>query len=107
MEPLPKSIIEYCQREALGQTLTSWGDFTYVQIVSALRVHNRSVVEHDDFLIWEKYEDEDWGDLADIIEDIFESYKAVALFAYRGGTERNHCSNGHRCVDCVTEEEGN
>lgn len=85
MRPLPTSIIEYCQREALGQTLTYWGDFTYDQILTALRVNDKSVVEHDDFIVWEKYDDEDLDDLADTIEDIFESYKSVASFAYKGG----------------------
>jgi hypothetical protein len=72
------NITELCQNEALGQTLSEWGDFSYDDIIDALYNDNDEILEHEDFMRWDALEDMSNSELADYIESLTRAFHLVA-----------------------------
>jgi hypothetical protein len=83
---LPETLVQLCKREALGQTLSEWGEFTYDEIVDALYEDDESVLEHEDFTRWNALEGFSNSELAEHIEGIKRAFCIVAISAIE--TER-------------------
>lgn len=75
---LSENIIEECQRRALGQVLSDWGNLSYSEVVESLEGDEQSYPSHPDIVVWQPFEDQ-WAEfLVEHIEDLFSSFKSLA-----------------------------
>lgn len=89
---LKPSVIEWCKYEALGQCLTEWGDdnsLSYENVLERLRfADDADDLEEiskavEPILVWETFEDQGWGWLANQIESLYDSYICCAEYALK------------------------
>lgn len=90
---LSPQVIEWCQTEALGQVLVSWGNddtrLSYEEVIQKLQsIGSASVWEvtqeqdaSDFIMVWDAFEDNTANWIADQIESMYDSYISCAEFA--------------------------
>lgn len=81
---LSTALSNLIEQEALGQTLTEWGNFTYDEIIEALYNEDDTVLEHEDFMFWDGLSDMSPSQLAEYIESIVRAMAHVAVAAKEG-----------------------
>jgi hypothetical protein len=80
-----KTIDDWCKREALGQTLSSWDDDespdgNYDAVVDELEELGDTWVESDTIVVWQPFEYEYARFVADQIDSLYNSYRSCAEF---------------------------
>ena len=85
---LPKSVIEWCEHEALGQCLTQWGkdeELPYDKVIELLGAETFDVdlYEEHGIMVWATYEEYAGSWLADQIESLYKSYTECAEYAIK------------------------
>lgn len=80
---LPKSIIEWCEYEALSQCLVGWGDLTYKQVIESLESDGQNYPSHKEIMVWQAFEGQ-WAEfLVSQIKFLYESYICCAEFTLK------------------------
>ncbi|CAB4124043.1 hypothetical protein UFOVP45_114 [uncultured Caudovirales phage] len=75
---LSPALINDCQQRALGHVLSEWGSLTYEQVIESLEADSDTYPTHPDIVVWQPFEDQWSKFLAEEIENLFASFKAIA-----------------------------
>lgn len=94
---LTEETIERCQRQALGQFLTSWSydsdngdevELSYDEVLGILRdEENYDMVVDWRITVWEAFDIRSGEDIAQYIEDLYKSFSELATEAVRAERE--------------------
>ena len=87
---LPKSVIEWCEHEALGQCLTQWGkdeELPYDRVIELLENEDDMIDLYEEYgiMVWATYEAYAGSWVADQIGSLYKSYTECAEFALKEG----------------------
>ena len=78
---LPAAVVEICQREALGQTLSEYNELTFDEVIESLEKDGFEVNSNDDIIVWEPFEFWAGDDIAEQIQSLYSAFEMVALSA--------------------------
>lgn len=76
---LSPEIIEACKHEALGNVLTSWENLSYEEVLERLE-DTEGIVDDEDILVWEVFENYNADVIAEAIENLYGSFLKIANF---------------------------
>jgi hypothetical protein len=74
---LSPEVIEACKHEALANVLTSWENLPYEEVLERLE-DTEGIVDDEDLLIWEVFENYEAHVIAEAIENLYGSFLKIA-----------------------------
>lgn len=77
---LSPEVIDASKNEALANVLTSWGDLPFEEVIERLE-DTDGIVDDEDILVWEVFENYEGSVIAEAIENLYGSFLKIANLA--------------------------
>lgn len=78
---LPAAVVQMCQMEALGQTLSDYNELTYDEVIESLEKDGVDVNSNDDIIVWEPFEFWSGERISEQIQSLSSAFENIALSA--------------------------